>query len=338
MRRTRNLETMAALALTLLGACAADEGAPVLAGEESAPVMAQTAAATSGGARNTAVDYDDPELKCYKLTAYASPATKAQKYNAPTTADFYVGFNFRAPWPGTQYIKSFRSIVDNKAILHHWLLYRILNGGNEGIVPNQLGIHPDAELLYGWAPGTDDLWFDKDVGMAVPSGSVFQLETHYNNRTGAPSPDGSGVEVCVTPKKPTNVAGLSFVGSDAINGMSATGTCTHASKQPVRLIMSFPHMHTKGTHMKVDLTRANGTREVVHNKPFDFNYQRTYIHDVVLQPGDKLTTLCSYGSPARWGKGTNDEMCYFFAIHYPAGALARSSLSSLLHGPNTCMD
>ena len=65
----------------------------------------------------------------------------------------------------------------------------------------------------------------------------------------------------MTPKKPANVAGLSFVGSDAINGTSATGTCTHASKQPIHLIMSFPHMHTKGTNMKVDLTRANGTRD-----------------------------------------------------------------------------
>jgi hypothetical protein len=36
--------------------------------------------------------------------------------------------------------------------------------------------------------------------------------------------------------------------------------------------------------MKVDLVRANGSRETVHDKPFDFNYQVSYLHDVVLQP------------------------------------------------------
>ena len=49
---------------------------------------------TSAGARNTPVELNDPNLKCYKLTAYASAANKAQKYSAPTTPDYYVGFNF----------------------------------------------------------------------------------------------------------------------------------------------------------------------------------------------------------------------------------------------------
>ena len=89
----------------------------------------------------------------------------------------------------------------------------------------------------------------------------------------------------------------------------------------------------------VDLTRAGGTKTTIHDQPFDFNYQRTYVYEnVVLQPGDKLTTTCTYGQPARFGKGTNDEMCYFFAIHWPGGALARNNLFSLLHGPDTCMD
>jgi hypothetical protein len=91
--------------------------------------------------------------------------------------------------------------------------------------------------------------------------------------------------------------------------------------------------------MKVDLTRADGSVRTVHDLPFDFDYQRSYVYDdVVLAPGDKLTTTCTYAEPARYGKGTSDEMCYFFSIHWPAGALARRSVFNSFHGPNTCID
>ena len=342
-------------ALALLGACAAegadltlDERAP--ASEEASasadqPELAQqaTTPATpskggSGGASNTPIAYDDPNIKCYKLTGFQSPSNKSQKYNVPNRPDLYVAFNMRAPWTGTQYIKSFKSIVDNSKVLHHWLLFRQLNGGNEGVTPNALGVHPDGEMLYGWAPGGDDMYFDPDVGMEVPGGSVFQLEMHYNNRGAGPSPDASGVELCVTPTKPAHVAGLSWVGTDAISGTSATGTCTHSSREKIRLIASQPHMHTKGNRMKVDLRRANGQTETIHDKPFDFDYQRAYIHNLEINPGDRMTTTCYYDSVARFGKGTNDEMCYFFSIHWPAGALSKRNLSSIIHGPNTCID
>jgi hypothetical protein len=175
--------------------------------------------------------------------------------------------------------------------------------------------------------------------MEVPGGSVFQLETHYNNLSSAPVPDASGVEVCVTSTVPEHVAGLSYVGADVINGTSATGHCTPESQQPIHLVLGLPHMHKKGVHMKVDLTRAAGGVETIHDLPFDFEYQRSYVlNNVVVQPGDKLSTTCSYAEPARFGKGTSDEMCYFFSVHWPAGALSRKSFFNAYHGPNTCID
>ena len=330
------------IGLLALSACAADSSAISMADDASgaaASVLADEAGAPSGGASSQPVAYEDPALQCYRFTAYASPSAKTEKYSVPTTPDLYVGFNIKAPWPGTQYIKSIRSVIDNAKVVHHWQLYRNLNGGSEGIFTNDNTLHPDAELLYGFAPGTDDLYFDRDVGMAVPAGSVFQLENHYNNRTGSPVRDGSGLEICVTPTKPAHVAAMSFVGSLFINGTGATGTCTHASKEPVHLIMGFPHMHLKGIHMKVDWTHADGSVQTIHDRPFDFNYQRTYMfRDVVLQPGDKLTTTCTYSEPARVGKRTTDEMCYFFSVHWPAGALTRRNAFAAMQGPNTCMD
>jgi hypothetical protein len=328
-----------------LGACALE--GPVAEEREGAVerLVAQAGAAPAavtprrGGASNEPVAYDDPALECFQFRAHAAPDRRQEKYSVPMTPDLYVGFTVKAPWTGTRYIKSIRSLIDNAKVVHHWQLYRNLNGGHEAVTPAQNALHPDAELLYGFAPGTNDLYFDEDVGMIVPEDSVFQLENHYNNRTGAPAPDASGVELCVTPTQPKHVAALAFVGSLDIRGTSAKGSCTHESKEPVHLIMGFPHMHVKGTHMKVDWTKRDGSVRTIHDGAFDFNYQRTYIlDDVVLAPGDKLTTTCTYGAPARVGKGTDDEMCYFFSVHWPAGALSRKNFFTLSQGPNTCMD
>ena len=352
MARTKAWLCLVSAALAPLGACAVDDGTADPSSEVQAQEIVGGGRTDStgdagappsgphlGGVQKTPVPNDDPDLKCYPLKAYASVANRAGKYSVPSKPDYYVGFNIKAPWSGKQYIKSFRSLIDNKSVLHHWLLYRQLNGGVESIAENTSGAHPDGEMVYGWAPGTDDSWFDPDVGMEIPEGSVFQLEMHYNNVTGKPSPDASGVEVCVTPHAPEHVAGLSWVGTDRIAGTSATGTCTPENKQPVHIILSTPHMHLKGAHMKVDLTRASGDVEPIHDAPFDFNYQNTYPYDgLVLNPGDKLTTTCTYSEPAKYGKGTNDEMCYFFTIAWPSGQLARKNFFTNLHGPNTCID
>jgi hypothetical protein len=90
--------------------------------------------------------------------------------------------------------------------------------------------------------------------------------------------------------------------------------------------------------MKVVVTRANGQQEVIHDEPFDFNYQRMYLEDTVLEPGDSMQTTCSYSEPSFFGKGTNDEMCYFFSIHWPVNSLSTLGIATGIHGINSCID
>ena len=85
------------------------------------------------------------------------------------------------------------------------------------------------------------------------------------------------------------------------------------------------------------MTRAGGQTETIHDEPFDFDYQHSYVKDVVIKPGDSLTTTCTYSGPAVFGKGTNDEMCYFFSIYWPAGALSSFGLGTVIHGANSCI-
>jgi hypothetical protein len=291
----------------------------------------------SGGAHATPVEYDDPLTKCYPLKAY-SKTDRTKPYNVPTTPDFYVAFNVKAPWQGKQYVRSFRSIIDNGPVLHHWLLFKQPAGGAETVTENALGAHPEGQMLYGWAPGGDDMWLDPDVGMEVDGSVLYQLEMHYNNKTGSVKQDASGVEMCVTPTKPEHVAGLSWVGTDNINGTQAVGRCAHSSQAPIHLIAAQPHMHVKGKHMKVTLTRKAGGTEILHDQPFDFEFQKSYIMDKTLMPGDVMNTTCTFSAPSSFGKATTAEMCYFFSIHWPAGALSSFGLGTIIHGANSCMD
>jgi hypothetical protein len=97
-------------------------------------------------------------------------------------------------------------------------------------------------------------------------------------------------------------------------------------------------MHLKGRHMTEIIKRKDGTTETLHDAPFDFNNQHSYDTTTVIMPGDSLTTTCTYSEPAQFGETTNDEMCYFFTLYYPKLSLTNGNIvSSLIHGPNTCL-
>jgi Copper type II ascorbate-dependent monooxygenase, C-terminal domain len=85
--------------------------------------------------------------------------------------------------------------------------------------------------------------------------------------------------------------------------------------------------------------QAELTREVRDgDEPFGFENQRVYPEDIWIEPGDTITTTCTHNAPATFGPGTNQEMCYWFAMHYPPLALADNApLGNVIHGPNTCL-
>jgi len=293
------------------------------------------------GAATTSVmpiEYNDPEMKCYRFTAHA-PGDKMTPFTVETTPDMYKGFTFMPPWQGMMYARSFKAVIDNEDVIHHWLFFRNGSAGQDGQISDQLGAHPDGNLVHGWAPGGDDLYLQPDVGEEMPGNVSYMLETHYNNTGGSAAPDASGVEVCVTPKPPAKVASISWLGTDLIAGPTATGTCDPSSTQPITIIGGTPHMHLKGRHMKVVINRANGSKETLTDRPFDFQYQLSYLfNQVMVMPGDTITTTCTYSEPATYGKGTNDEMCYLFTLYYPKLALTNGDLlGSSLHGPDTCL-
>ena len=290
-----------------------------------------------GGASDQPQTYDDPDLECYEFRAHAM-GDKTKPFSVGTTPDMYTNFTFMPPWQGAAYARSFRVLKGNTAVIHHWLFYKNSGPGTDGAIARSIGAHPTGELVHGWAPGGSDLYLDHDVGLEMPGNVSYVLETHHNNVTSGPMDDDSGVEVCVTTKAPEHVASLSWLGTDTIAGTTASGECRPTSQQPVQVIGIQPHMHLKGTHMTVEITRKEGKKELLHDAPFDFQSQHSYDVRTTIMPGDHILTTCTYSEPARFGEGTNDEMCYAFTLYYPKLSLTNGNpIANLIHGPNTCL-
>lgn len=276
---------------------------------------------TGGGGSDETLDPLPADVTCYKLTARASAA--GEEYSVPTTPDLYQCFEYAAPWGDKKVqVVRVRPIIDNDKVLHHWNLYNVAGAVKDGNNGSCLGAHPNAALVSGWAPGGKTLELDADIGLRTEAGG-FSLEMHYNNKLGEGQLDASGAEVCVTEKLRPKEAAVHWLGTQNLNKLSATGTCTPLNSGPVTIISSSPHMHLQGRHLKTVINRKDGGTEVLIDKPFDFNTQISYPTPAVINPGDTLSTTCTFATPTPFGQGTNEEMCYNFVVAYPAGQLAQ---------------
>jgi hypothetical protein len=79
--------------------------------------------------------------------------------------------------------------------------------------------------------------------------------------------------------------------------------------------------------------------ETVFDKPFDFNHQVHYPQNIKLNPGDTITSTCTFNNTTDkgvpFGESTDTEMCYQFTFAWPAHSLENHA-SSLIGASNTC--
>lgn len=263
------------------------------------------------------------------------------------TDNTYECFIFDVPHDGKVQGLKIEPIIDDKRVLHHWLLYEQAGAGpGKNDYYNCAGQHPAAQLLAGWAPGRGATQMPRGVGLKLPEKGkgFYVLEMHYNN-TGkhAGVRDRSGARICATKKVQANEAAVHWLGSElfTIPGNSrgnAVGTCT-APKRAV-VLNSWPHMHSLGTNMKVELRRKGGTDTVVFDRPFSVADQRSYDTPMILEPGDRLRTTCTFENDrflsVGFGTDSEAEMCYNFVLAYPAGALTSGFSLTITNG--TCID
>jgi hypothetical protein len=272
--------------------------------------------------------------ECEMVPFHARNDATGAKYNVPSGEQYYC-FGFHKDWGGPVQGLAFYPDVDNKKVIHHWLLYKAITPQIDGAVAACLGFHPDGELLAGWAPGAMPSFLPQHVGLDLGGGN-YVLEVHYNN-PGPPTQDASGVTVCKAKTNRPETATVSWLGTEAIilppqqKNLQVVSNCRpNITDKPIHIIKVWPHMHKLGRNMHAEIHRANGTVDPLFNEAFDFNSQWGYNTPAVLKTGDYVTTTCVYDNDTpntvTFGESTESEMCYNFTYSYPARSLVTFGL------------
>lgn len=250
----------------------------------------------------------------YKIQAHQD----GRPYTVPPNTESNVEISVPVPWEGkgTGPVQALaiKPLTNNKRVVHHWILY-----------------HGLLDFITSWSPGKQPETFPSDVGVYMPTEGTFRLNMHYNNvGNDQVEQDDSGLEVCLTRKlRPktatTNMFGPFLFSIDGNGRTVIESTCTQLGFEPVHLITSSPHMHSYGVAAKFEIIRADGTVEMLHDTPFNWEDQKIKPIDAVLNTGDQVKTTCIFendtGVPVSFGQSSADEMCFNFARYYPMDAL-----------------
>jgi hypothetical protein len=304
----------------------------------------------------------DCEMRHVFLAHGASSSGDTSKYVVPAGAQYNRTFYFARPWTGDVQVLRIRSLVDNRKIVHHWMLHTVddqavadgeIRGGGNGTFEA-----PDLSVSVGIfqaGPGSSDLAMPEGIGLRLPQAPAFALEVHYFNTSETAEEDRTGVEVCVTTKKRSIEAAAHLLGRanfrlPARQRTDVTSVCRPQLQQgDIHLISVTPHMHLAGRSFKLILNR--NPQVTIFDEPYVFQEQRTYDlpvdasgSDVVMKPGDTLTSVCTYENESDAvilsGSRNQDEMCQPIVVAWPAGALSNGLFpTALVPGSAvTCME
>jgi hypothetical protein len=301
--------------------------------------------------------------KCYEFQVHNAQTAGDKTPYEIGNGEHYASFYYKAPWPDDSVATRYGSKLDNVKVLHHWLLFQTEEVQPEGAhvvspLPTLNGV--GATLLAGWAVGGVDLDMPADVGFELPpNGHQLNVQWHFYNNTPTQQTDLSSIQICVVPKAMRkHTASMTWIGTEDIGGTKWTGgtgmpphqestfggTCIPkregmAPTEPIHIFAFWPHMHQLGTQMETYVKHADGSKEKIFDKPFDFNHQVHYMQDYALAPGDALQNVCHFNNTTNFGvpfgESSDTEMCYQFTFAYPAHAL-ENNVASLIGATNTC--
>jgi hypothetical protein len=275
----------------------------------------------------------EPALGCQPNHVFTSSgSTPDSGFPVPQQGNVYQCFNLPAPFEPQEQAIAWGPIIGDARVVHHWILYSVKGTSTR--------CDQSKRFLFGWAPGGRPGTLPPDVGHELPDpGERLLLEIHYNNPRGiAGILDRTGVALCTTKTPRAQEAGVITLGSVGIRippgakDFAVTGTCgalqTAQLSTPLHVLATSPHMHLLGTTFTT--TQRSGARPpvtLVDLDGWDFNDQVAYTHDpqtTVINPGDTLTTTCTYNNPGgqevRFGEKTENEMCFNFVTVYPISA------------------
>ena len=182
------------------------------------------------------------------------------------------------------------------------------------------GAGASASFIVGWAPGVPVTRYPEGTGLVLNGGRKLAVQVHYNLAYG-PLPDRTTVDIELAPSvaKPAGLYAVVNTDIDLPPGQELVETTkAFQNTAPVPMVVHgvFPHMHTLGRTLRVDIDNGSANTCLVNVPDWSFHWQQFYMYTqpIVVQPGGEVRIDCTYDtrgqtSSIQWGEGTGDEMC-----------------------------
>jgi peroxiredoxin len=184
----------------------------------------------------------------------------------------YRHIKVKAPFDEDVWVKGVVAKPDNNKVVHH-IIVRVRE-------PGQKEDSPDDAFLIGWAPGSPEMFYPEGTGKFIKKGSTLDFEMHYTT-SGKEETDQSKIGIYLRPDKPQmtyrTAAAYDFDFEISPGDPSEKTFATYSFKKDSMLFDISPHMHLRGSWMKLQALYPNGHHEVLLSVPnYDFNWQRNY--------------------------------------------------------------
>ncbi len=198
----------------------------------------------------------------------AIPATGQIDYRTPKLTN---------PFKTNVWVRAATVRADNKAVVHHALVFYSKSGNPELESLGGLGGY-----FAGYVPGMDQVAFPESTAKLLEAGpkGTFEFQMHYTpNGTATTDQTQMGIYLAKAPPvralKTTSAFNLLFSIPPGDRGSQFSNEIVISNN--VLLHEMSPHMHLRGDRMRFEAIYPDGTSEILLNVPkYDFAWQALY--------------------------------------------------------------
>lgn len=203
------------------------------------------------------------------------------------------------------------------------------------------GVNPTG-LVGTWAPGLGAVEFPEGAGVEVRAGEILVVQMHYNllNTQGEAVQDRTRFRVRFADEVPYPIKialpdpflfgfflgrpeplapgqpAIDYTWEESLDDTYNSIGVETPVPSALDLLGVVPHMHRRGTKMRLEIVHADGTTCATQIDHWDFNWQRMYsfAEPMPVDPTDRFRLTCTYDTsedtePVMPGLGTENEMC-----------------------------
>jgi hypothetical protein len=225
----------------------------------------------------------------------------------------------------------------NRSVVHHATVYlrppgsTWLREAKAGVAHISGKSDPMANVstLFAYVPGSSPQRYfpqQQEAGRLIPAGSDIVLQMHYT-ANGTDTEDQTRIGLVVSKKRPSKQL-LNLIIEDQKfeippNVSSYPYSAGVVLNEPVTLVYAQPHMHMRGTDMKIEITYPDGRSEMLLSVPrYNYMWQVIYVlaKPLPLPKGARIMISGHWDNSAnnkfnpdpsrtvRWGAQSWDEM------------------------------